>query len=155
MLRSGTERIGEWQGVSKAGRRTSAVDEEAKRITGIDLSKLLSWYDEFCKPMEEPGSRMRWPRALRERPTDDRSRHAGCPRGPGAGRSFLCSRGGAASETELAIFKRRYGTFQCKQTSIGDTPCAPLPAALDRRRPLRRLLHGEGSEPPPCGQLVS
>jgi hypothetical protein len=64
MLRSGTERIGEWQGVSKAGRRTSAVDEEAKRITGIDLSKLLSWYDEFCKPMER--TRIKNARALFE-----------------------------------------------------------------------------------------
>ena len=31
----------------------------------------------------------------------------------------------------------------------------PLPAALDSRGPLPCVLHREGSEPPPCGQLVS
>ena len=35
-----------------------------------------------------------------------KNRPLSLPRGPGAGRSFLCARGGAASETELAIFQK-------------------------------------------------
>ena len=34
------------------GKTRKLAAKEAKRITGIDVSKLLSWYDEFRKPVE-------------------------------------------------------------------------------------------------------
>ena len=40
--------------------------KEAKSITGIDVSKLLSWYDEFCKPVERSRTKNALARALFE-----------------------------------------------------------------------------------------
>jgi hypothetical protein len=49
-----------------AGKTRKTAAKEAKRITGIDVSKLLSWYDEFCKPVERSRTKNALARALFE-----------------------------------------------------------------------------------------
>jgi hypothetical protein len=48
------------------GKTRKPAAEEAKRITGIDVSKLLNWYDEFCKPVETTRIKNALARALFE-----------------------------------------------------------------------------------------
>jgi hypothetical protein len=48
------------------GKTRKLAAKEAKRITGIDVSKLLSWYDEFRKPVETTRIKNALARALFE-----------------------------------------------------------------------------------------
>ena len=48
------------------GETRKLAAKEAKRITGVDVSKLLGWYDEFRKPVERTRTKNALARALFE-----------------------------------------------------------------------------------------